>query len=172
MITYGLHRHNLQLAELVKRSLKQGFAPKNSVAIAGGFLRDSIMNKEYSDIDIFAKVGVLDIEKLAKEVGTEAILHSSSTNGYGALSKVYNVGKIQVIELVQDVEVLDHIKGFHLDLSKIAYFPLGGGHYYIDQSFVDDVFNKTLTFSLTVQDSYMEKMAKRYPDFEVNFFKE
>lgn len=140
----------------------------SGIVIAGGAIRDMLLEKPIKDIDIFY-MGKVDEEKLLKQFTnssseTTAYEKSDFNVTHGAL---WFPGCTYPIQLIQvDCTDLQYwiMDTFGCNLSKAWY----GNGLYISQEFLDDADMEILTFPKPVSTKYMAKMTEKYPDFIVN----
>ena len=150
--------------------------------IAGGAIRDMVLNKPINDIDVFF-VGELDVEKLKQFFNiTEDTKDQPDFYPKSDWKLSYNNVKlpdlpynIQLIEVKKDKRktypasntLMNHVLTFGCDLSMMIYSPLFG--FIIYPEALQDMFLEKLTFNSKLQNpEYMYKIKNKYPDYMVD----
>lgn len=137
--------------------------------VAGGAIRDMLLDKPIKDIDVFY-VGNLEVDKLSMfeedyllEASYEDVQFCVTHIGVKYKDCPYPIQLIQV-----DVEVgkLDGWirDSFDCNLSKVSF----GKHLQLTQEFLDDTEMEMLTFPNSINQKYMYKMINKFPDYIVN----
>ena len=141
------------------------------VHIAGGAIRDMLIEKEIADIDVFHN-GELSLSALKTffnkvEECEYGVYEDTSFNvKYKVWMNTIPV-PIQLIEVKGSV--LEHINKFPTRLSRV-YYKQGGLHN-ITPLFELDVKHKEVYFDLPVNHQYCDKMMKKFPDWQHTFAK-
>lgn len=147
-------------------------AGAEETAVAGGAIRDMLLEKPIKDIDVFY-VGALDDGLVTQNFthdmeNTKPSDYEESTFkvAYGRLLYKDCPYPIQLIKVDVEFGKLDTwiMDNFGCNLSKVLY----GGGLELTQEFLDDVEMEILTFPNPVNRKYMDKMIDKYPDFLVN----
>jgi len=135
--------------------------------IAGGAIRDMLLDKEIADIDVFYN-GDLDEKGLKTffpktEVCEYGVYEDSSFNvKYKCWSNMVPV-PIQLIEVKENV--LEHINKFPTKLSRVFYTRLQGVQN-VTKTFEIDAIAKIVTFDKPVNHQYLNKMRDKFPSPE------
>ena len=144
-----------------------------NATIAGGCLRDMLLQKPIKDIDVFYTGDIPELNTTpafgnVKECGMEyentgwQVTHDMTHKTFGI--------PIQMIH-VKNKTIKEHIDLFPTCLSRISYTK-DGGLEGIDSQFIAHSVDKTLVFDRKVDQAYLDKMKAKFPDWEVIFIKE
>ena len=139
------------------------------VCVAGGAIRDMLLQKEVADIDVFFE-GTLD-DAIVHKIWPEAI--TKPETDYTNCKVLYDVTdslfpvKVQLIQ-VENVPL--HISEFPTSLSRVSYGQFAGltG---VDITFLVCVEVKELLFDKPVNMKYLCKMQEKFPDYLVKYSK-
>lgn len=146
--------------------------------IAGGAVRDTLLNKPVKDIDIFIYDDDIDADELLKDLALfDKLCHS--TTDYDSTDKIVYGDSDQMTRLVdvsatkwgipiQLVFVKDlnkHFDTFSVNLSKVKYSVEG---LTMTREFINDFMLKQLTVNSPVKPDYVDKISKKYSDYVVN----
>lgn len=186
--------YDLELLDLYKTILtdfKNHQSGLQELGMAGGALRDMLLDKPIKDIDIFYK-GTLDEEGVYKvfhkppilskvKATFKAILHDDDEDILIAETYPESTFKVPYQELyykdvkfpIQLIEVKDSDlilnwikKDFGCNISKVL---LGhGGELLLTQEFIQDATLQILTFKSDCQQSYASKLIAKYPEYSCN----
>lgn len=122
--------------------------------IAGGCLRDLILNKPVNDVDIFVPGLTAEESEGVDEYAMGFVVINTLENGI----------KFQIIKhRFQDIfDVLDH---FDTGICKVAY----PGYWLLTADFQKDVNNKTITVYRENwrHEPHLEKLKAKFPDFKI-----
>jgi hypothetical protein len=162
------HDHLRILSKIQDFVLEAG---AKETTVAGGAIRDMLLEKDIKDIDVFY-VGDLDSKVLEKHFTTntdeeEVNAYEDSTfEVYPTVSMEGCSYPIQLIKVKTTVGDLDQwiVDTFGCNLSKVLY----GSNLVLTQEFLDDAEMEILTFPNPVEKNYMDKMTAKFPDFLVN----
>lgn len=138
--------------------------------VAGGAIRDMLLDKPISDVDIFYE-GSLNQNKLLEfftwgDNSAESLQEDYESAGslwsltYGNMKCKYSGMKVQFIN-VQNV--YEHIDTFGCNISKVWYHDANG--LMLTQEFMDGVMYKTLDFEGCTREKYAEKIIAKYPEY-------
>lgn len=136
--------------------------------IAGGAIRDMLLDKPISDVDIFYE-GSLNQSKLLEFFTWNSIdvpdVEEYENDGtwsltYGNMKCKYSGMKVQFIN-VQNV--YEHIDTFGCNISKVWYHATNG--LMLTHEFMDGVMYKTLDFEGCTREKYAEKIIAKYPEY-------
>jgi hypothetical protein len=150
-------------------------------AIAGGFLRDTLMGKPVSDLDIFW-TGFPSHKQLA-DLGALCNTVVDSEPNWQRLKEEYNDGddrescmdylfEGQGVDLICVPDVRAHIHDFPDNISKVWYASntLGDSNcLWRDASFIYGHANKVIRCRSTAPEARIEKLKAKYPDYSVAF---
>jgi hypothetical protein len=137
-------------------------------AIAGGAIRDMLLEKEIADIDVFIKGEVTEASLkpwFDKVEPCDNGMYEEST--FNVMFKCSIAGipvPIQIIQVKGSIE--EHINAFPCSLSRVFYtreYGLGGVTY----QFLWQAQKEQLFFDRKVNMQYVEKMTKKFPEFKV-----
>ena len=145
---------------------------KAPIVIAGGAIRDMLLEKEIADIDVFIEDDLISPNKLKiwfaeMEECEYGIYEDSSFNVKYKLKDKDIPVPIQIIQ-VSNVE--EHINKFPTILSRVA-FSKDKGLYNINPLFLSSALNKTVVFDFPVNYAYLNKMKNKFHDWEIIFKK-
>lgn len=149
-----------------------GMAGAHDSAIAGGAIRDMLLEKEIADIDVFIRGEVA--EKSLKcffdkvEVCDNGMYEESAFNVMFKCSVAGIPVPIQIIQVKGIIE--EHINAFPCSLSRVFYtreYGLGN----ITYQFLWQAQKEQLLFDRKVNMQYLEKMTKKFPEFKVVYAK-
>lgn len=138
--------------------------------VAGGAIRDMLLDKPISDVDIFYE-GSLDLNKLLEFFTWGSASHTATQEDYeteedswsltyGNMKCKFSGMKVQFIN-VQNV--YEHIDTFGCNISKVWYHATNG--LMLTQEFMDGVMFKTLDFEGCTREKYAEKIIAKYPEY-------
>lgn len=138
--------------------------------IAGGAIRDMLLEKEIADIDVFIK-GEVTEESLKPLFDTvepcdNGMYEESLFNVMFKCSIAGIPVPIQIIQVKGSIE--EHINAFPCSLSRVFYTReegLGG----ITHSFLWQAQKGQLFFDKKVNMQYVDKMTKKFPEFKVTY---
>lgn len=138
--------------------------------IAGGAIRDMLLEKEIADIDVFITGEVT--EKSLKSFFDKVEVCDNGMyeeNTFNVMFKCSVVGIPVPIQIIQVKDSLaEHIKAFPCSLSRVFYTRKGGlGG--ITHSFLWQAQKEQLFFDRKVNMQYVEKMTKKFPEFQVMY---
>lgn len=177
----------------------QQLAPYGPVVCAGGYIRDTLLDRPYKDVDIFFKSdrGIplrnLPHKGIKKNIfGYNKVLQGHTTkiityDLYGLFPDDYRTDPIngyisdtvtQVVCIDSTISLEDYVtQTFDFNLCKVWMTPDGRIH--TSQQYLYDVSNKTCTFALdadkfTFRDfcrtiDHGRCIAAKYPDFKMNY---
>lgn len=129
--------------------------------VAGGCLRDKLLGRPVSDIDIFHEGEIQDAEGLQKLNVEELEVE------YQRAIKIFEDSSSDTpVQYIQVKDIQDRLANFSLGLSQVYIDDAG---LVLPLNFLDAVEKQELRFALWVSDSYREKIKAKYPDFEVNY---
>jgi hypothetical protein len=149
----------------------------NNVMIAGGAVRDALLNKPVKDIDIFIQSKSVDQDLLEKfqKLTNSSYTKEANTYGYSNTISVVDVvdgtcGK--PVQLVFVASLQKHFDSFSINLSKVKYTKDG---LVMSTGFINDVKHKKITFTPTnlaavdiqYQQQYLDRVAKKYNDWTI-----
>jgi len=141
--------------------------------IAGGAIRDMLLEKEVADIDVFIDAPEIKEHTLKAwfsevEKCEHGLYEDSSFNVlYKITSDAFPV-PVQIIQVKGSVE--DHIKKFPTVLSRVS-FNRTDGLKGVTGSFLTCATNKFVHFDQPVNYQYLDKMKQKFPDWQVKFDK-
>lgn len=168
------HTFLKQLDVVLQDTLKCG---ATDVMVAGGAVRDMLLGKPISDIDVFYH-GTLDDDKIKQYFKVKDKLLSDDmkeANDYYKeendwqvyADKIYHESvdyPVQLIIVKTETPLVEHIKTFGCNLSKVFY----NEHLCMSQWFLEDLWLEQLTFTDELRTgAYKEKLIKKYPGFAV-----
>jgi len=140
--------------------------------IAGGAIRDMLLEKEIADIDVFIKGEVT--EKSLKPWFNKIELCDNGMyeeNTFNVMFKCSMPGIPVPIQIIQvKGSLAEHIKAFPCSLSRVFYTReqgLGGITYH----FLWEAQKEQLFFDHKVNMQYVDKMTKKFPEFKVAYAK-
>jgi len=142
---------------------------KNAV-IAGGAIRDMLLDKEIADIDVFFsgpinKFSLTALFDKVEECGNGLYEDSSFNVLYKITDKILPV-PIQIIQVEGDVK--EHISKFPTPLSRVSYSEetaIQG----LTKQFIQNAYYKTVVFDKPVNYQYLYKMKQKFPDWKITF---
>ncbi len=168
------HLYLKQLDKVLQDTLACG---ATDVMIAGGAVRDMLLGKEIKDIDVFY-TGELDDNKIKELFIIKDKLISDTQKEDNEYYKEENDWQIyadsihhhavkqpvQLIVVKADYPLVEHIKTFGCNLSKVFY----NEHLCMSQWFLEDLWLEQLTFTKDLRTgNYKDKLIKKYPNFSV-----
>lgn len=169
-------QHLEMLDEILQKLSLCGVSIMN-MEIAGGAVRDMLLDRPIKDIDVFFE-GKFDEELIKKHftVGEESILdpdvYTTLDDDSGEqtwrvdFKRLSYEGCSYPIQLIKTKDLDSHIdKTFGCNLSKVAY---GTGGLFLSNAFLADAYLKVLTFNPTASTMYKERIVAKYPDYAVN----
>jgi hypothetical protein len=168
------HVYLKQLDKIIVDTIACG---ATEVMIAGGAIRDMLLQKPIKDIDVFYK-GTLNDETLKELFVIKDKLVSDEQKEDNDYYKEVNNWQIyadsihhhaidlpvQLIVVNSETPLPEHILTFGCNLSKVLY----NGHICMSEFFLDDLWLEQLTFTKDLRTgNYKDKMIKKYPTFSV-----
>lgn len=147
-----------------------GFSGITDSIIAGGAIRDMLLEKEIADIDVFVKgdpvEGKLNTWFSSVEPCDNGLYEDSQFNVMFKCTLPSIPVPIQIIQVKGSIE--QHINAFPCPLSRTHYdneYGLGG----VDKVFLEDVNAKRLRFDRKVNQQYVDKMVKKFPEYKIMY---
>lgn len=141
--------------------------------IAGGCLRDMLLQKPITDIDVFYTGDIPELHPSLVFGNVEMCAVEYENTGWQVTHdmthKTFGIS-IQMIH-VKNKTIKEHIDTFPTCLSRISYTK-DEGLEGIDSQFIICCVDKHLVFDRKVDQSYLDKMKAKFPDWEVIFSKE
>jgi len=135
--------------------------------IAGGAIRDMLLQKPVADIDVFYE-GELDDKKLSTWFKTVKTTDTTYPDGFNVTYKVSWATIPVPIQLIQVKNIDKHIESFPSPLCRVQY-DVKKGLKNIDMDFVDDVANKVFTWDSNPGVVYFDKIKSKYSDWKHTF---
>jgi len=138
--------------------------------VAGGAIRDMLLDKEIADIDVFFS-GNINRHQLAilfnkVEECENGLYEDSSFNVlYKITDKILPV-PIQIIQVKGDVK--EHISKFPTPLSRVSYSEETAVQG-LTKQFIQNAYYKMVMFDKPVNYQYLYKMKQKFPDWAVKF---
>jgi len=163
----------LKLLDNLLFKISLALPPGAKVVVAGGAIRDMLLEKEIADIDVFIED---DVEKNIKlhmwftkvELCEYGLYEDSSFNVlYKITDKDFPV-PIQIIKVTGTVE--EHIEKFPLSLSRVFYSEEKGLQN-ITPKFLKESLGQQVLFDKPVNYQYLDKMKQKFPNWMVSFAK-
>lgn len=159
-------------------------AGAEAVIIAGGAVRDMVMNKPIADIDVFY-VGELNHETLQKHFKFHVNPNKDKHDFYKEKKAFWKVSDIllkmedceypiQLINVKRDkrktyhpaMTLTDHVTKFGCNLSMMLY---NAGGLFVFREAMQDMFIEQLTFNKHCSNnSYIRKVYAKYPEFSLD----
>ena len=139
-------------------------------AVAGGAIRDMLLQKPVSDIDVFYE-GDLSYSRI-KEV-FKNVKESDTTypDGFNVTHQVFHE-KIPVpIQLIQVKNIEEHIQTFPCEFSRVGY-DMDKGLFGISSDLVYSVEKKEFMWDSKVDCYYFDKIKEKYSDWKHVFLTE
>lgn len=139
--------------------------------VAGGAVRDMLLEKPIKDIDVFYTGEISDftedepVEEEQEEKKKEAKVYMET--GWEVTSNCtrdYLEYPVQLIK-VKEGDLLDHLKTFGVGLSKVAISSEG---ILLLNEFIQDSFLEDLTFEYGCSKDYMKKIKDKYPNYSAS----
>ncbi len=133
-------------------------------AIAGGAIRDMLLQKPVNDIDVFYE-GELSDKSLNNFFKTVKSSETNYPDGFNVTHTVALTGLPVPIQLIQVKNIQDHIDTFPTPMSRVWYSQdsgLGG----VDMDFVHQAINKQFLWDSKVDMPYFDKIKAKYSDWE------
>lgn len=153
-----------------------------AVMVAGGCVRDMLLDKPIKDIDLFYE-GELNQDLIKQRfaiqpkkknpwLNTEAIAgllddlapYPDNENWNIKYNHVTFAGCDLPIQLIQVKDVSTHLDTFGANISKVAYF--GDGTMYLSPGFIEDIMTQTLHIDPNCGEKYQDKIIAKFPEFE------
>jgi len=141
--------------------------------IAGGAIRDMLLDTEVADIDVFIdapEINLISLKAWFKEVEVceHGLYEDSSFNVLYKITDDPFPVPIQIIQVKSSVQ--EHISKFPLSLSRVSYTRKEGLQG-ITPPFISQSHNCRLYFDKPVNYQYLDKMKQKFPDWGVSFAK-
>ena len=168
---------HLELLQTVLDKLALCGVPLENMEIAGGAVRDMLLEKPIKDIDVFFE-GKFDEELikkhfivLKKEPDEEEWYREFENKTTKEETWVVDYQRLSLegceypIQLIRTKEICAQIKTFGCNLSKVAY---GSGGLFLSNEFLTDQYLKILTFTDTCTENYSKRMQNKFPEYAVN----
>lgn len=162
-----LNQTLLQIYEVML--FRTGAAGAGDCIVAGGAIRDMLLDKPISDVDIFYE-GSLNLNKLLEfftwgDSSNPTFEEEYENDGtwsltHGNMKCKYSGMKVQFINVNN---VYEHIDTFGCNISKVWYHTTNG--LMLTQEFMDGVMYKTLDFEGCTREKYAEKIKAKYPEY-------
>jgi len=139
--------------------------------VAGGAIRDMLLDTEIADIDVFFDAPDINESKLKGwfkkvEVCEHGLYEDSSFNVLYKITSLDFPVPVQLIQVKGYVQ--EHIKQFPTPLSRVSYNRIGGLQG-IDSTFLLNAKTKRVWFDRPVNYQYLTKMQEKFPDWEFAF---
>ena len=133
--------------------------------IAGGAIRDMLLNKPVSDIDVFyegeLKLTTLKVYfKLVEETD-----NGPYPDGFEVTHKVFLDSMPVPIQLIKVKNLEEHIASFPSKLIRVSYFSKEGLQGLNDE-FIDCALNKAFWWDMPVDLKYFNKIKAKYSDWK------
>jgi hypothetical protein len=145
--------HGLQMLRL--EALMRG---ASKAVVAGGCLRDLLLGRAVSDIDVFHEGTLTNLEDL-----TELEL-ASLDPGYKQALAVFSSADITPVQYIQVEDIEQRLKTFSVSLSQIW---LDDRELVLSDSFVGAVNRQELVFQRWASEAYRAKIKAKYPELAV-----
>lgn len=140
--------------------------------IAGGAIRDMLLEKEIADVDLFLTENVTEKSlKLWFDKVEPCENGMYEDNKFNVLFKCF-ISYIPVpIQIIQvKGPIAEHINDFPCSLSRVSY-STEQGLCGIGKEFLLEAQAKLLLFDRKVNSQYVEKMAKKFPEYTLQYAK-
>jgi Poly A polymerase head domain len=159
-----------------------------AVMVAGGCVRDMLLDKPIKDIDLFYE-GELNQDLIKQRfaikpkkppvsnwlkdpMGNDVIPvpmddlfpYPENENWNVRYNHVTFAGCDLPIQLIQVKDVSTHLDTFGANISKVAYF--GDGTMYLSPGFIEDITTQTLHIDPNCGEKYQDKIITKFPEFE------
>jgi hypothetical protein len=132
--------------------------------VAGGAIRDMLLQKPISDIDVFYE-GELNDKQLSAYFKQSKATNQSYPDGYTVTHNVTLDGLPVPIQLIQVKDIKKHIETFPTQMSRVWYSHadgLGG----VDLDFVYSVKKNEFLWDSKVDMPYYDKIKEKYSDWK------
>lgn len=168
------HIYLKQLDRVLADTTKCG---ASDVMIAGGAIRDMLLGKPITDIDVFYQ-GELDDNKIKQYFKVKDKILKDDAKEYNEYYKEENTWQVyadsihheaveypvQLIVVKNDDPLPNHIKTFGCNLSKVLY----NGHLSLSEWFLEDMWLEQLTFTEELRTgAYKTKLINKYSGWSV-----
>jgi Poly A polymerase head domain len=161
---------NLDLAYLSKLTtilLRTGFCGASNCCVAGGAIRDMLLNKPVSDIDVFYE-GTVNTKTL--QAYFEQVQETDIPNypeGFNVTHKLKQVGIPVPIQLIQVNNIEEHIKTFPSPMMRM-WFDMEGLHG-LSPGVIADANSNVFFWDQKVDLPYFLKIKNKYSDWKHMF---
>lgn len=147
--------------------------------VAGGAVRDMLLGKPISDIDVFYEASIdmndwgtyLDWDILQLFFKTNPGPYTMSLDDYDNPEWTVTHGNLlykpteQVVQFIKVDNVYEHVNTFGCNLSKVIYSAENG--LIMSEEFLEGVNFGVLEFT-DVKDAYIKKIIAKYPEYAVS----
>lgn len=159
------------LSKLTKILLRTSFCGASSCCVAGGAIRDMLLNKPVSDIDVFYE-GTVNTKTLQAyfEQAQETDI-PNYPEGFNVTHKVKQVGIPVPIQLIQVNNIEEHIKTFPSEMLRVSY-NVDKGLQGFGDIFIDAAVSQTFWWDQKVDLPYFTKIKNKYSDWKHMFHSE
>ncbi len=132
--------------------------------IAGGAIRDMLLQKPVSDIDVFYE-GELNEKSLSSYLTQIKAANQTYPDGFTVTHNVSLTGLPVPIQLIQVKDIVKHIETFPTQMSRVWYAHEDGLHG-IDLDFVHNVKHNEFVWDAKVDMPYYDKLKEKYSDWK------
>jgi len=168
------HIYLKQLDKVLDDTLKCG---ATDVMVAGGAIRDMLLGKPISDIDVFYQ-GTLDDNKIKQYFKVKDKILADHKKEYNEYYKEENTWQVyadsighdaveypvQLIVVKNENPLVAHIKTFGCNISKVLY----NGNLCMSEQFLEDLWLEQLTFTEDLRTgNYKTKLINKFSDWSV-----
>ncbi len=136
----------------------------NKCVIAGGAIRDMLLQKPVNDIDVFYE-GELSDKSLNNFFKTVKSSETNYPDGFNVTHTISLENLPVPIQLIQVKDIKKHIETFPTPMSRVWYSHengLGG----VDMDFVQQAVTKQFLWDSKVDMPYFDKIKAKYSDWE------
>ena len=138
-------------------------------AVAGGAIRDMLLQKPIADIDVFYE-GTLITKELKQKFKQVKTTHQVYPDGFNVTHTLMLKYIPVPIQLIQVKNIEEHIATFPTQLSRVS-FSLQKGLQGVDMDFVFQVNKQEFFWDDKVDMKYFEKIRAKYSDWVHLFLK-
>lgn len=163
----------IDTSRLIKKFLSRHYSPYQW-CIAGGFIRDHLLGREPTDVDIYIKAPCnhSDILLANAEFGhgeweTSLAYEYSAHIRNKSINAIYTNKDVHIdLIFIEWPGTFDEYVKEHFDvhISKVLWSPTMGLH--VSENAFSDMKTKTLHFSRGASQYYINKMRKKFPNYD------
>ncbi len=133
-------------------------------AVAGGAIRDMLLQKPVNDIDVFYE-GELSDKSLKNFFKTVKSSETNYPDGFNVTHTVSCAAIPVPIQLIQVKDIKKHIETFPTPMSRV-YYHFDTGLHGVDVQFVADTVAKEFVWDKKVDMPYFDKIKAKYSDWK------